>query len=201
MIDNDCDGLIDCSDPDCSPTLCQGGTQNGQACSTDATILACTTGGGTCQCPHIQKDPTTIAFHKPPKTLDRLKSHGRVTILGSVNIGGAETGWLLDNTRGRIYGVVLPAGSMTANATGTLFSYKNIAAKTSGGIYVAKIRFKAGNVNHTPSYTYSLETYGDISAATDANMAIQFYIGNLATSAIHSEVWTRTKSGWKATGN
>jgi hypothetical protein len=31
-------------------------------------------------------------------------------------------------------------------------------------------------------------------------MAIQFYVGNLATSAIHSEAWTPKSYGWKADG-
>jgi hypothetical protein len=31
-------------------------------------------------------------------------------------------------------------------------------------------------------------------------MAIQFYIGNQDTPAIHAEAWKRTGSGWKATG-
>ena len=194
MIDNDCDGLIDCSDPDCRTAPCVGGTQNGQSCATPALQTACATGGGSCPCPPIQKDPTTISFGKNGK-LDRLHSHGRVTISGSPDVRGSEAGWLLDNNRGRIFGVVLPANTLAANASGTLFTYRNLDAKTQGGIYRATIRIKGGT-----SYAYSLEAYGNMSAATDPNMAIQFYMGHLRTPAIHSEAWTRTKSGWRATG-
>jgi hypothetical protein len=40
-VDNDCDGLVDCADPDCQPPLASGAL--GQACST--TGLTCGTGG------------------------------------------------------------------------------------------------------------------------------------------------------------
>jgi hypothetical protein len=39
-----------------------------------------------------------------------------------------------------------------------------------------------------------------MSKATQADMAIQFYVGNQPTSAIHSETWKQTKKGWVARG-
>src|SRR5262249_17514721 len=65
MIDNDCNGLIDCTDPACAPATCEGGLQDGQACETDPAIMACTQGEGVCLCPTIKKDPTTIRFGRP----------------------------------------------------------------------------------------------------------------------------------------
>jgi hypothetical protein len=195
MADNDCDGLIDCTDPDCAPAECEGGTQDGQSCFTDAGIAACIDGGGVCNCPHIQKDPTTITFG-PPGGLDRFKSHGRVTILGSVDVEGSDVGWLVSNARGSVYSVVLPAGSMQSNPGKTKFRYLNRAARTEGGVFRAIINI----TRRGTSYGYKVESYGDMSAATDADMAIQFYIGNQDTPAIHAEAWKRTGSGWKATG-
>lgn len=195
MIDNDCDQKIDCTDPDCGLARCVGGTQNLQDCSTDALIQACTAGGGVCQCPVLQKDPTTITFGPQGAKLDRLKSHGRVTVIGSVDVLGSGIGFLVSNSRGRIYDVFLNGTMLTANPAGTAFKYFNSGARTDGGVYKALVRVRSGT-----SYTYTVEAYGDMAGATDADMAIQFYLGNLPTSAVHTEQWTRTKVGWKATG-
>jgi hypothetical protein len=195
-IDNDCDGLIDCTDPGCAPALCNGGTQNGQSCSTQATIDACVAGGGSCTCPAIQKDPTTIKFGPPGAGLDRFKSHGRVELGGTVDVGGAEVRWLVTNNVGRVFETSLPAGAFQSNAAGTSFRYLNKAARSQGGVYKAKIRITRGGI----SYGYKVEAYGDCSAATDPDMAIQFYIGNQLTPAIHREMWKRTGTGWKAQG-
>ena len=192
MIDNDCDGLIDCADPDCGMSTCQGGTQNGQSCSTGSLPTDCINGGGTCRCPILQKDPTAIKFGPPGAGLDRFTSHGRVTITDPVNVVGSELGWLVSNARGRIYSAVLPPGTLTPSPSGTLFTYKNRAARTQGGIYKAQVKISRYRV----SYGYRIEAYGDMSAATDALMWLQFYIGNQPTPAIHSGLWTRTKSGW-----
>ena len=196
MIDNDCDAKIDCTDPDCAPARCEGGTQDGQDCSTDAGIIACTNGGGVCHCPAIQKDPTTIKFGPPSAGLDRLKSHGRVVIPGNVDVMAAEVGWLVTNGAGRIFGVVLPAGALTPNHTGTQFRYLNPSARSQGGVYSAFIHITRKGT----SYGYKVEAYGDMSAAIDPDMAIQFYVGNQETPAIHHELWSRTASGWKAHG-
>ncbi|TMA38751.1 MAG: hypothetical protein E6J79_05805 [Deltaproteobacteria bacterium] len=192
MIDNDCDGLIDCADPDCGLSTCEGGTQNGQSCSTGSLQTDCINGGGQCRCPILQKDPTAIKFGPAGAGLDRFTSHGRVTITSPVDVAGSELGWLLSNARGRIYSAVLPPGALTRTASGTLFTYKNLAAKTGGGIYKAQVKITRYRI----SYGYRIETYGDMSAATDAAMSLQFYIGNQPTPGIHRGLWTRTKSGW-----
>jgi hypothetical protein len=91
---------------------------------------------------------------------------------------------------------VLPPGSFLANTGKTKFRYSNRAARAQGGVYRAIIKVTRGGT----SYGYKVEAYGDMSAATDPNMAIQFYVGNQATPAIHAEAWKRTGAGWKATG-
>jgi len=196
MIDNDCDGLIDCNDPDCQPAKCVGGTQDGMDCSTTPTQTACAQGGGMCQCPSIAKDPTTIKFGPPGAGLDQLKSHGRVTIFDPVNVMGSEVGWLLTNGSGRIYSAVLSPGTLTATPSGQLFTYKNPNAKLHGGIYKAQIKITRSHV----SYGYKVEAYGVMSRATSAVMSLQFYIGNQPTPAIHTETWKRTRTGWVSHG-
>jgi hypothetical protein len=116
-----------------------------------------------------------------------------VTVIGPVDVSSGIS-FLLSNSRDRIYAVTLGAGTLTANTNGTSFKYMNPAARTAGGVYKALVRIRRGT-----SYMYTVETYGDMAGATDADMAIQFYLGDLPTSAVHAEQWTQTKFGWKAT--
>jgi hypothetical protein len=194
MVDDDCDGLIDCSDPNCGPTKCIGGTENGQECASDQGSAACADGGGMCQCPTIKKDPTTIRFGRPGLTLDRFQSHGRLVLPAGVDVMASDVGFLLSNLNGSIYQVVLPAGSLTSNSNGTSFRYGDLKARTRGGLRKVRIRATRG------TFRYWVEAYGDMSRAVDSNMAIQVYLANQPTSAIHAESWLRTRYGWKAVG-
>ena len=190
MIDNDCNGLIDCSDPACQPGDCFGGTNDDLDCATPENQAACVAGGGVCQCPNIDKDPAIIRFGRPGAGLDVFTSHGHVIIAGPpLDVAGSQVGWLLTNDRGRIFAAVLPPNSFTAR--GTLFNYRNPGAATLGGVYKAKVRLSRGGV-----YRYTVQAYGDMSGATDPWMALQFYIGNQPTPAIHAQTWTRTNQGW-----
>jgi len=192
MTDNDCNGLIDCADPACGLSTCVGGTNNHQPCSTPQGQVACVNGGGQCQCPIILKDPTAIKFGPPGAGLDQLTSHGRIIITDPVDVAGSEIGWLVSNARGPIYGALLPPFSMRVFQTHKLFTYKNPDALTKGGVYKAQIRITRYGI----SYGYKVEAYGDMSAATDPQMALQFYIGKRPTPGIHNGAWTRTKFGW-----
>lgn len=194
MVDNDCNGLIDCADPACQPGDCLGGTQDDLDCSTPANQAACVAGGGVCQCPNIDKDPTTIKFGPRGSTLGRLKSHGRFTLVGAVDVKGSDFGTVIANSRGQIYSVTLPANSLVANSSGTSFKYKNVLAATHGGFSKVSIRVRNG------LYRYTLEAYGDMSRATDKNMSIQLYLGSQPTPAIHNETWTQKAWGWRADG-
>ena len=104
----------------------------------------------------------------------------------------SEIGWLVSNARGPIYGALLPPFSMRVFQTHKLFTYKNPDALTKGGVYKAQIRITRYGI----SYGYKVEAYGDMSAATDPQMALQFYIGKRPTPGIHNGARTRTKFGW-----
>src|SRR5206468_2141960 len=83
MIDNDCDGLIDCLDPDCPP------------------------------CPVIHHEPSLIRFDRHTSgslslstqdgRLDQFASHGRVVLGAPTDTLHARVGWLLTNANGVIY--------------------------------------------------------------------------------------------------
>ena len=193
MLDNDCNGLIDCTDPACAPATCEGGTQDGQSCETDPAIMVCTQGEGVCLCPTIKKDPTTIRFGRPGY-LDKFTSHGQILVPNGVDLTKVEVGVLLSNDRGTIFAAVLPSGFLTANMNGTSFKYRNVAASKMGGILKMRIRVVGR------AYRYWIEAFSDLSAAVDPAMAIQIYFGGQPTSAIHEEDWTPMRYGWKATG-
>ena len=200
MEDNDCDGLVDCADPDCgdpngSP-VCVGGSQNNKSCASEDLSLACENGGGECRCGNIVKDPSTIRFGEP---LDVFKSHGRIISVASIDVGASPVGWVLSNGSGTIYRGVLNPGDFQSNGDGTTFIYRDSDARLGlgkrDGIYKAKIRISRGGT----SYGYKIIAYGDLSAATTPNMSLQFYINQPARAFIHDKPWIRKSWGWKAT--
>jgi hypothetical protein len=195
-IDNDCNGLIDCADPACQPAVCFGGTADDKPCVTQSDQMICVQGGGVCQCPSIEKDPTSIKFGPVGSAHDTFRSHGRVLLPGqSLAIQSSPVSWLLSDSRGKIFEIGLPAGGLTPNANGTSFKYKNLLAKTAGGLYQVKLSFVHGTLN---TVRYSVEAFGDLSRATDPNMSLQFYVANQPTPAIHTQVWEQTRAGWLA---
>ena len=173
--DDDCDGLIDCADPDCP-----------QPPET---------------CPPIKKDPSNIRFGTPGAGLDVFSSHGRVEPDTSIDVMGSELRWLVTNnaTGQVVYNGVLHPGDLTPNRSGTVFRYLDLDARLGQGrrfgIYRVKIRISRGGT----SYGYKVQAYGDMASATGPNMSIQFYIGTPAQAFIHNEPWTSQSWGWKAT--
>jgi hypothetical protein len=148
MIDDDCDNLVDCLDPDCPP--------NGMPC------------------PIAKKDPTDIRF---APGMDRLRSKavleppdGAPVDLSSVNVG-----ILLTNPNGTLYRVEIP-GSLLTPPDGNVRRFRNLAARTdpNGGLYEMKVkRQRGGN-----GYSVSTISYADLSGATDPQMRVQFYLGD-----------------------
>ena len=172
MIDNDCDGAVDCADPDCS---------------------------GIFPCPRASKDPTIIVFGSRGR-LDRMRGHAKLAMTG-VNLAALPVSVLLSDLRGPIYSDGLPAGALSASPKGTIFRFRNAAARSSGGMYDLKIKKN----NDGSTYTFSFTSYGDLSRATDSHMRLQFYVGDDANAARDGRVfitldtpWTKTPNGWRA---
>ena len=172
MIDNDCDGLPDCADPDCA---------------------------GVFPCPPARKDPTSIVFGRNGK-LDRLKGHAKLT-MAATDVAALPVGILLSDNSGTIYRDGLPANVLSASPKGTIYKFRNAAARTAGGMYDLKIKKN----NDNESYTFGFTSYGDVSGATDSHMRLQFYVGNDAAAAADGRVfitintpWTKTPNGWRA---
>lgn len=148
LLDEDCDGLVDCDDPDCT---------------------------NVAPCGPIQKDPSTIKFDVIGD-LDLFKSHGRVEPGAPIDVGSGAIGWAVTNAQGTIYRGTLHGIDLTANPRRTVFRYLDRGARAGGsrsGIYRAKIRISRGGT----SYGYKIQAYGDLSGAVDPDMSIQFDIG------------------------
>jgi hypothetical protein len=173
MVDDDCDGLIDCADPDCT---------------------------GIFPCPRASKDPTIIQFHRTAGGLDMIRGHAKLQ-MAAVDLTAMPVSVLLSDLSGRIFSDGLPAGALTLSPSGTIYLFRNPSARTNGGMYSVKIK---KNKDKT-SYTFSFTSYGDLSAATDSHMRLQFYVGDDANAARDGRVfitldtpWTRTSRGWRA---
>jgi len=175
MMDDDCDGLIDCADPDCPqpPEIC----------------------------PLIKRDPSKIRFGIPGAGLDVFTSHGRVEPGTAIDVMGSELGWLVTNndTGQIVYQGFLHPGDLTSNAKGTVFRYLDpdapFGAGRRWGIYKVKIRI----TRRGTSYGYRITAYGDMAAATGPNMALQFYIGTPSRAFVHNQPWVPRPWGWRAT--
>jgi hypothetical protein len=176
MMDNDCDLLIDCADPDCSSVF---------------------------PCPTAKKDPTVIRFGREG-ALDLIKGHAKLE-MAPVDIKAMAVGVLLSNPNvlpnGTIYAGSLAAGALTPSPSGRIFRFRNPDARTGGGIYSLKIK----QARDGSFYTFGFTSYADLSAATDANMRLQFYIGDDANAARDGRIfitiatpWTQTPTGWRA---
>jgi hypothetical protein len=83
MIDDDCDGLIDCADPDCPP------------------------------CPPIRSDPTQVKLGASGLGLDLVTARGHVRALSSVDPGSVRVGWLISTPGRIVYEGVLEPGDLT----------------------------------------------------------------------------------------
>ena len=170
MIDNNCDGLVDCDDPNCVDTE---------------------------ECPSIKRDPSKIIFGKDGK-LDKFKSHGRVEPDQAIDVSSVEVGWMLSGPNGPIYRAALIPGDFKVNRKGTTFKFRDRGAKLGitkrFGIFKAKIRIARNGT----SYGYKIIAYGDFSAANSPDMALQMYIGDQVW--IHDQPWIQNARGWKSTG-
>lgn len=113
MMDNDCDTLVDCDDPDC----------NGQP-----------------PCPTAKKDPTDIRF---TSGLDRLRSKAVLEMLpvdlSTVDVGILLTS-TKGGTSEVIYQVEIPGSSLQNVFHGNVYRYRDAAARTHGGLALLKIK-------------------------------------------------------------
>jgi hypothetical protein len=143
-----------------------------------------------CQpCPIFKKDPTDIRYLPG---LDRLRSKGVLETI-PVDLSTVDIGLLLTNPSQVLYQFEMPGSALAASANGRIFRFRNLAARTTGGVYEIKIKAQKDG----SAYSVSTISYADLSAATDPWMRIQFYLGDVVFLSIDTP-WKQLPSGWRA---
>ncbi len=96
------------------------------------------------------------------------------------------------NAAGQIYAVTIPAGAcVTANAGSCV--YKDpLAKKAKSGLAFFRVLYQAGSHGNK----IWLESYGDLSSATDPVMSFRVYMDDILYAAIEDEVFTQRRNGW-----
>ena len=174
MQDNDCDGKIDCMDPDCTSVT---------------------------PCRPARKDPTSITFGHGGPGHDRFKTQAKVQMtpidLTQVEI---DVG-LFSKTGGAIYKGALIPRDLVSYRNGAQYRFSDPGARFGTGKRFGISRVKIKRLGDDSGYTVKFEVYADLRAAADPNadpdMRVQFYLGD--ETFITSELpWSRTASGWRA---
>jgi hypothetical protein len=140
-------------------------------------------------CPIAKKDPTDIRY---TPGLDRLRSKA-VLEMAPVDLSTVDVGILVSDPSKVLYQVEIPGSALVSSGGGQFFRYRNNAARTAGGLYSLKIKKQ----RRSDAYSFSTTSYADLSAATDARMRVQFYVGEKVFITLDIP-WTRTPSGWRA---
>ena len=170
MLDNDCNGLIDCADPACA---------------------------GVAPCAPVRRDPSVIKFGPAGRGLDLFQAEGWVAV-GPIDITRVEVDWLLTNSKGAIYRGALIPGDLVSRSTGRVFRFSDPGARTGNGkrfgIYAAQVK----KLRDGSGYSFKIRAYGDLSAATEPDMDFQVYMGDLRPLITSGKLWVRTPWGWRA---
>lgn len=184
LIDDDADMLIDCDDPDCTPL----------------TLPTC---DAACQevppCQPIEDDPAIIRFSSNAEKPDYFKIHGRFRLGSGEMYPDVENfGILLTNANGVVYRGELEPGLLVKKSGGKgRFKFRDRFAKkglgTSDGLSRVGIRPRA--FSGVDYIVFSLRAYGDLSAATLADMTTQVVVGNDVGSL--SATWKQRPNGWR----
>jgi hypothetical protein len=170
MQDDDCDGLTDCMDPDCTNVT---------------------------PCRPARKDPTLIKFSRNGG-LDLLRGHATLD-MAPVDVNTQTVGVLLANQTATLYIDSLPPGSFVPGPSGTIFRFRNPDARYTGGLYSVKIKQRRDGSAYTFSFSAYADLSAAEAGDADPLMQLQFYIGLTDRPFITIDTpWTRTPSGWRA---
>lgn len=137
------------------------------------------------------KHPCLNKIRFAPNGLDKLELHAGLLPLTSMDPGFETFTVEISNVNGTIFTATLPPGAILTTNGGKRYSYRNPAARTSGGIYRVIVTQKK---NAADGYRVDLIAYGDLSAATEAEMATFIVIGDDAF--FDNSTWLARKDGW-----
>lgn len=96
------------------------------------------------------------------------------------------------NAAGPIYSVTIPAGACISRSRGSCV-YKNPEArKARNGLAYFRVLYQAASHGNK----MWLQSYGDLSLATDPVMSFQVYMDDVPYASIENAVFTPTHNGW-----
>lgn len=137
------------------------------------------------------KHPCLNKVRFVPNRLDKLELHAGLLPLSSMDPGFETFTIELSNANGTIFTATLPPGAILTTNGGKRYSYRNPTARTAGGIYRVVVTQKK---NAADGYRVDLIAYGDLSAATEADMSTFIAVGDDAF--FDNSTWLARKDGW-----
>jgi hypothetical protein len=143
-----------------------------------------------CDCLPIGKDPGVIRFAEPGAGQDYLMVHGSLSPTEALDVLGDSTGILLTNANGTIFSAELAGGSLVARSNVFFKFLDRTARATRNGIWKIEVRQRRRG-----GYTFRVKAYGDLSAATDPVMTVQWHLGGQVF--VNHGTWAKTSRGWK----
>jgi uncharacterized repeat protein (TIGR01451 family) len=173
-------------------TFCGDGIVNGPA-GTETCDDANADNRDSCQndcLGRFRRDPGSIAFHGSKRPTDRLQVKGVVVTRLPVSTVGLVITVRLSNANGVVYEATLAGGDLVAHGRQLTFVDRNAASAAQGGIGIFRI-----SPHRTDGHRVKVVAYGDLSAATLADMTIEILFG-LETYQ-NSATWMRTSNGWR----
>ncbi len=145
-----------------------------------------------CDCLPIGRDPGAIRFG-PPTGHDLFAVHGALDPESGLDPTTDTISFLLTKNDGtvKIFQLVIPAGEVKRIGR-NLFRYKNnLAKRQRSGLARFDLRYCPKRDN----FTFVVKAYGDLSGATEANMAVQLVIGE--DKFLNESAWAKLPKGWK----
>jgi len=96
------------------------------------------------------------------------------------------------NAAGKIYSVTIPAGACISRSAGSCVYKDPEARKAKSGLAYFRVLYQAG----THGNKMWLQSYGDLSSATDPVMSFLVFMDDILYASIDNEVFTPTHNGW-----
>jgi cysteine-rich repeat protein len=142
-----------------------------------------------CECGPIGRDPGAIRFAATPGT-DNFTVHGSFVPGTQISPATENIGFLLSNKNGKVFEVHAGLGSVRQLGR-NLFRFRDQnAVRTRHGLARVDVRYYPKRNN----YTFVVKAYGDLTLATEAEMTLEFVLGD--DPFVNTSTWAKTPKGW-----
>jgi hypothetical protein len=146
-----------------------------------------------CDCLPIGRDPGVIRFDPAGAKKDLIAVHGSLKPETPINPADETISFLLTNVNGKIFQLTIPAGDVKQLGRNRYRLRNRLAQQTRSGV----AQFDLRHFPRRDNYTFALKAYGDLSLATEANMALQVVVGD--DPFLNQSTWAKIPQGWALT--